>query len=185
MEEKQQFQTIPEEVKAVKKHPVLFKVWIAVSALAIIGVVGGGVLFAVGAVQVTPSADSQKGSSTAIVCDIEDINAYNKVLNVNVMGPEDIEKLDASVADFAKTIQEKSNYDTDPTCLYMVYAAAYRAGENDKASEYLAKIEALSVRNLFIDNRVRGIQSNEEMRSAIEARTQMQQEGNDFTGTSG
>lgn len=155
---------------ALKKQGIFKKILVIIGSLAVTVLVIAGILYGLGILKMSLQVGSAgAGSVHTIVCDYGIVADYNKILATSVTSKEENDAVTESLTQFAKKVQEKSDYAQDPACLYISYNAAYRAGDMAAATGYVDKIDVLAKENAFIDSRLNGIQSISQMRMMIEA----------------
>ena len=174
----QQFQPKP------KGKNLLLRIWLIISALAVIALVALIVLIATGNASVRLANTVGTGALKSSVCSAETVQKNNTIRARQVITADDVAKNQKDLAALATEVEQKPNYQTDATCLFIVYDAAFIAKNLDKAKGLLEKIEALANDGYFIDSRLTGARSIAEMQTFVDTNVDASK-GTDFEGTAG
>ena len=174
----QQFQSKP------KGKNLLLRIWLIISALAVIALVALIVLIATGNASVRLANTVGTGALRSSICGGEIVQKNNAIRARQIISADDVAKNQKDLAALAAEVEQMSKYDTDATCLFIVYDAAFTANSLDRAKGLLGKIETLANDGYFIDSRLSGARSIAEMRTFIDVNVDASK-GTDFEGTSG
>lgn len=164
-----QLQVTQPNVGKPKKN-IFGRIWTILSILSVLAVIAVVALYSLGYLKINTTTKAVTNSYT--VCDLAIVQQFNTIIASNVSSQEELDAIDAKVIDFAKTVQSKAGYSDDPTCLFISYSGAVRTNTPSSATEFIDKIDNYAKQGRFIDSRINGILSVEQMRSIIQVKTQ-------------
>lgn len=167
----QTFTTIPAAEDPKRLQP-LKKVAVVIGIILLVAAIISAIAIATGYVKVSFGKDTTIiEANTSLTCNTAVIANYNALVSATFSNEQERTNVNQKVQDYTKEIEAKSGYENDATCLFIVYATALSAGDKDKATEYVDKVEDLANKGVFVDTRLNGVTSIKQMQATVQVIT--------------
>ena len=142
-----------------------------VGGLATLVIVGMFIASALGFVYFGVKQPSDFVSVQVQVCSASDIKKYNDLVVTFPTNQEQQTQKIAAFKELATTIVAKNNYKQDPSCVFIVYAAAVQNTNQDDAQKHYDILVALSDLGEYPKNTILDLVSLPSMKDRIESLT--------------
>lgn len=154
-----------------------------IGTIAVLGVIGTAIALSMGYLHISVKQPTESVVATSRVCDDKVIDAYNVLVVSFPTNEADQKAKSEKIQQQLSNIKEKSDYDQDPTCLFIAYRAALDAEDTEAAEKNLNAIKKLADNGSFPSNELFDIVSIDSMEARVEALKNPEEPGTNPMGS--
>jgi hypothetical protein len=135
--------------------------------IALFAVLTGGAI-ALGWAQLVVKSPSDTVIVTANVCDQALVERFNAAQESSVMTDQQ-EVTNEALRTISDEVQAKASYEQDPTCQYLVFAAAFANRDAEKAETAATAIAQLATQGVYVNSTVGGLTNTSQLKLRAES----------------